>query len=53
MWGALRELMAGLSPRGRFWMAVAVVAALVVALIVLVYAGLDTGPLFKLLGGGG
>lgn len=51
MWNAVRELMTSLTPSGRLWLAIAIIAALVATLIVLVYAGQDPGPLFRLLTG--
>lgn len=45
MWSALRELFGGLSPRGRFWLAVVVVAALSGVFVTLTLAGVDAGPL--------
>ena len=51
MWTALRELFGGLSPAGRFWLAVVVIAALLVVFVTLTMRGVDAGPLWALLGG--
>jgi hypothetical protein len=52
MWSALRELFGGLSPAGRFWLAVVIVAALLGVFVTLVMSGVDAGPLWALLGNG-
>ncbi len=51
MWTALRDLFGGLSPRGRFWLAVVIVAALLAIFVTLTLTGVDAGPLWSLLGG--
>jgi hypothetical protein len=50
MWGALRELFTGLSPRGRLWLAVALIAAVLVVFVTMTVAGVDATPLWALLG---
>ena len=52
MWSALRELFGGLSPAGRFWLALAVIAALLGVFVTLIVTGVDAGPLWALLGSG-
>jgi hypothetical protein len=52
MWSALRELFGGLSPVGRFWLALAVIAAILVVFVTLIVTGVDAGPLWALLGSG-
>ena len=52
MWSALRELFGGLSPAGRFGLALAVIAALLGVFVTLIVSGVDAGPLWALLGSG-
>ena len=52
MWSALRELFGGLSPAGRFWLALAVIAALLAVFVTLIVSGVDARPLWALLGSG-
>jgi len=51
MWSGLRELFSGLSPRGRFWLAVVVVVALLAVFVTMTLAGTDTAALWRLLAG--
>ena len=51
MWGGLRELFGGLSPRGRFWLAVVIILALVVVFVTMAVTGADLGPWWGVLGG--
>ena len=51
MWSALRELFAGVPAGQRIWLALAIGALLVAALVILVYFGLDLTPFWALLGG--
>ncbi len=51
MWGALRELFGGLSERGRFWLAVVLVVALLLIFVTLRLTGGDESGLWGLLGG--
>ena len=52
MWTALRELFAGSSaPRGRFWLAVVIIAALLAVFVTMTVTGVDLTPLWALLGG--
>ena len=51
MWSGLRELFGGLSPRGRFWLAVVIIAAVVAVFVAMTVAGVDSAPLWALLGG--
>jgi len=51
MWSALRELFGGLSPRGRFWLAVVMVVALIAAFVTMTVAGVDLTPFWAILGG--
>ena len=55
MLGGLRELFGGLSERGRFWLAVVMVVAVVGVLVAMMVMGVDVvavfGPLWAMLGG--
>jgi hypothetical protein len=51
MWTALRELFTGLSPRGRFWLAVVISAALAAVLVTMAVTGVDLAPWWGILGG--
>ncbi|MFN8466318.1 MAG: hypothetical protein U0X20_12245 [Caldilineaceae bacterium] len=51
MWGALRELFGGLSERGRFWLAVVLILALLAIFVTMIVTGVDATPLWALLGG--
>lgn len=51
MWTALRDLFGSLTPTGRFWLAVAILAALLALLIVMLLRGVDVSPLWAILGG--
>ena len=51
MWSALRELFAGLSPRGRFWLAVVLILAVIVVLVTMMVTGVDSAPMWAMLGG--
>ena len=51
MWSGLRELFGGLSERGRFWLAVVIVVALVAVFVTMVVTGVDLAPLWGVLGG--
>lgn len=51
MWSGLRELFGGLSPRGRFWLAVVIVVALLAVFVTMTLAGADLTLLWRLLGG--
>lgn len=48
---ALRELLASLTPGGHFWLALALVAALLAVFFALLLTGSDLAPLWRLLGG--
>ena len=50
MWSALRELFAGLSPRGRFWLAVVLILALLAVFVTMTVTGVDLTPLWAMLG---
>ena len=50
MWTALRELFAGLTPRGRFWLAVVFVLALIAVLVTMTVTGVDLTPFWAILG---
>jgi hypothetical protein len=52
MWSALRDLFGALSPAGRFWLTVVIVAALLAVFVTLTLRGVDAGPLWALLGSG-
>lgn len=49
MWSALRELFAGLSPRGRFWLAVVLILALLAVFVTMTAAGGDLAPWWAML----
>jgi hypothetical protein len=51
MWNGLHELFAALSPRGRFWLAVLIVVALLAVFVTMTLAEVDTAVLWRLLGG--
>jgi hypothetical protein len=51
MWDALRELFGGLSMRGRFWLAVVIVLALLAVFVTITVTGVDATHLWALLGG--
>ncbi len=51
MWSGLRELFGGLSERGRFWLAVVIVVALLAVFVTMVVMGVDLAPLWGVLGG--
>ena len=51
MWSGLRELFGGLSERGRFWLAVVIILALLAVFVTVTVSGVDAGPLWALLGG--
>jgi hypothetical protein len=51
MFSALRELFTGLSPRGRFWLAVILILALLAVFVTMTVTGVDATPLWALLGG--
>jgi hypothetical protein len=51
MFTALRELFTGLSPRGRFWLAVILILALLAVFVTMTVTGVDATPLWALLGG--
>ncbi len=51
MWGALRELFGGLSPRGRFWLAVVIILALIAVFVTMTVTGVDLTPLWAIVGG--
>ncbi len=45
----LRELFASLTPKGRFWLALAILAAVVGVIGVLIYTGGDLAPFWAIL----
>jgi hypothetical protein len=51
MLGGLRELFGGLSGRGRFWLAVVIIGALLAVFVAMMVTGVDATPLWALLGG--
>jgi hypothetical protein len=55
MWSGLRELFGGLSEKGRFWLAVVVILALLAVFVTMTVTGVETttlfAPLWALLGG--
>jgi hypothetical protein len=51
MWSALRELFTGLTPRGRFYLAVVLILAVLAIFITMILTGVDATPLWALLGG--
>lgn len=51
MWSALRELFTGLSPRGRFWLAVVIILALIAVFVTMTVTGVDLAPFWAILGG--
>ena len=51
MWSALRELFSGLSPRGRFWLAVVIILALLAVFVTMTVTGVDLTPFWTILGG--
>jgi uncharacterized membrane protein YhaH (DUF805 family) len=51
MWSSLRELFSGLSPRGRFWLAVVLTLALVAVFVTMTVTGADSAPWWAILGG--
>jgi hypothetical protein len=55
MWMALRELLgelfAGMSMRGRFWLAIVLILALLAVFVTITVTGVDATPLWVLLGG--
>ena len=51
MWSGLRELFGGLSERGRFWLAVVIIGALLAVFVTMVVMGVDLTPLWAMLGG--
>ena len=51
MWTALRELFANLTPQGRFWLSVVIIAALLAVFVTMTVTGVDLTPLWALLGG--
>jgi hypothetical protein len=51
MFTALRELFTGLSPRGRFWLAVILILTLLAVFVTMTVTGVDATPLWALLGG--
>ena len=51
MLGGLRELFGGLSERGRFWLAVVIVVALLAVFVTMIVTGVDATPLWAMLGG--
>ena len=48
---ALRDLFAGLSPRGRFWLTVVIILALIAVFVTMTVTGVDLTPFWALLGG--
>ncbi len=50
MWTALRELFANLTSRGRFWLSVVIIAALLAIFVTMTVTGVDLTPLWALLG---
>ena len=51
MWSGLRELFGGLSEKGKFWLAVVIIAALLAVFVTMTVTGVDLTPLWALLGG--
>ena len=51
MWSGLRELFGGLSEKGRFWLAVVIILALLAVFVTMTVTGVDATPLWALLGG--
>jgi hypothetical protein len=51
MWSSLRELFTGLSPRGRFWLAVVLILVLLAVFVTMTVTGVDSTPFWALLGG--
>ena len=51
MWTALRELFANLTPQGRVWLSVVIIAALLAVFVTMTVTGVDATPLWALLGG--
>jgi hypothetical protein len=51
MWSGLRELLGGLSEKGRFWLAVVLILALLAVFVTMTVTGVDATPLWALLGG--
>jgi hypothetical protein len=51
MWTALRELFTGLSPRGRFFLAVVLILSVLAVFVTMTVTGVDATPLWALLGG--
>ena len=51
MWTALRELFANLTPQGRFWLSIVIIAALLAVFVTMTVTGVDLTPLWALLGG--
>jgi hypothetical protein len=49
MWMVLRELFGGLSARGRFWLAVVLVLAVLAIFVTMTATGVDATPLWALL----
>lgn len=50
MWPAVRELFVSLSPRGRFWLAVLILLALIAVFVTITVTGLDAAPFWAILG---
>ena len=51
LWSALRELLGGLSPRGRFWLAVVIILTLLAVFVTMTVTGVDVTPWWAILGG--
>ena len=51
MWSGLRELFGGLSPRGRFWLAVVIIVALIAVVVTMAVTGADSAPWWAIVGG--
>jgi hypothetical protein len=51
MWGGLRELFGGLPEKGRFWLAVVIILALLAVFVTMIVTRVDLAPLWALLGG--
>ena len=51
MWSALRELFGGLSPKGRFWLAVVIILTLLAVFVTMTMTGVDVTPWWAILGG--
>ena len=51
MFASLRDLFTGLTPRGRFWLSVVIILALLAVFVTMIMTGVDLTPLWALLGG--